>query len=217
VAAPRPRDGVLVGTPTFYRSRTVHGVDATHASLRAAAGDQERLRELLDPLAVDAATGSSDALELLIWAVDELALGRSVIRRLVINESDVDDVAQDLLVAVAETVGSYRGEAPFTAWLAQVARFKAIAQLRRKRDEADLGDVEPSDVVRISSMLADRGTVRAALETLPRHYRDAVILRDVEQLPYDEIGLRMGINVNTAKSRVARGRALAAARLAGCP
>lgn len=41
--------------------------------------------------------------------------------------ADVDDVCQDVLVAVAENVGSYRGEARFTTWLSQVARYKAVA------------------------------------------------------------------------------------------
>lgn len=191
----------------------------TADALRAAAGDRARRGELLDRLAADAAAGDRDALETLVWAVDDLGLCRSVIRRLVIDESDVDDVAQDLLVAVAETVGSYRGDAPFTAWLTQVARFKAIAHLRRKRDVDTLDDdvmrrVELSDAARISSMLASRATLQDAFAVLPPHYRDAVVLRDVRQLPYDEVARRLGVNLSTAKSRIARGRALAAAALA---
>lgn len=191
----------------------------TADALRAAAGDRARRGELLDRLAADAAAGDRDALETLVWAVDDLGLCRSVIRRLVIDESDVDDVGQDLLVAVAETVGSYRGDAPFTAWLTQVARFKAIAHLRRKREVDTLDDdvmrrVEPSDAARISSMLASRATLQDAFAVLPPHYRDAVVLRDVRQLPYDEVARRLGVNLNTAKSRIVRGRALAAAALA---
>jgi RNA polymerase sigma-70 factor, ECF subfamily len=160
----------------------------TADALRAAASERARLGELLDLLAADAAAGSREALETLVWAVDELRLCRSVIRRLVIDEADVDDVTQDVLVAVAETVGSYRGDAPFTAWLSQVARFKAIAHLRRKRDVDPLDDkvlrkVEPSDAVRISSMLASRVTLQDVLGALPEHYREAVVLRDVQQLP----------------------------------
>jgi RNA polymerase sigma-70 factor, ECF subfamily len=183
-------------------------------AFRGAAGDAGRLARVLDPLAVEAAGGSREALEMLVWVVDELALARPLIRRLVIAESDVDDVAQDVLIAVAETIGSYRGEARFTTWLSQVARFKAIAHLRRKRDEVGLDDVEPSDWLRISSLLADRATLQPLLRSLPELYRRAVALRDVEQLPYEVVARRLEINLNTAKSRVARGRALLAARLA---
>jgi RNA polymerase sigma-70 factor, ECF subfamily len=187
-------------------------VEVTRDALRAA-GDREELSGLLDAVAADAAAGSLAAVELLVWAVDELALAHPTIRRLVLDESDVDDVAQDVLVAVAETIRSFRGEARFTTWLHQVARFKSIAQLRRKRDESRLDDLEPTDAARISSMLASRVVLQQLLDGLPDHYRGAVVLRDVEQLPYDEITRRLGINLNTAKSRVARGRALVAARL----
>jgi RNA polymerase sigma-70 factor (ECF subfamily) len=185
----------------------------TREALRGAAGDAEALAALLDPVAAAAAAGSLPAVELLVWAVDELRLADYTIRRLILDEADAEDVAQDVLVAVAETVGNFRGEARFTTWLNRVARYKAIAHLRRKHDESGLDGVEPADAARISSMLADRVVLREVLATLPEHYRVAVVLRDVEQLPYEEITRRLDINVNTAKSRVARGRALVAARL----
>ncbi|MGH9210473.1 MAG: RNA polymerase sigma factor [Acidimicrobiales bacterium] len=182
-------------------------------ALRRAASDPESLAALIDPLAAHAAAGSLAHLELVVWAIDELRLADFTIRRLVLDESDADDVAQDVLVAVAETISGFRGEARFTTWLNGVARFKAIAHLRRKRDEAPLDDVGPTDAERISSMLANRVVLQELLDDLPEHYRAAVVLRDVQQLPYQEITRRLAINVNTAKSRVARGRALVAARL----
>jgi RNA polymerase sigma-70 factor, ECF subfamily len=191
-------------------------------------GDNATLAELLDPLALAAAAGTPDALELLVWAVDELGLARPAIRRLLVDDGDVDEVAQDVLIAVAETVRGYRGDARFTTWLHQVARFKAIAHLRRKRPTvpfpADGADGAPAggvggaggvgDAQRISSMIATRTSIDEILEGLPPEYRDPVVLRDIEELPYDEVAARLHLNVNTAKTRVARGRALVAARLA---
>src|SRR6266545_6930829 len=161
--------------------------EVTRTALRRAAGDSESLAALLDPVAADAAAGSLTHVELLVWAVDELRLADFTIRRLVLDESDAEDVAQDVLVAVAETIGGFRGEARFTTWLNRVARFKAIAHLRRKSDEARLDDVEPTDAARISSMLANRVVLQGLLDDLPEHYATAVVLRDVEQLPYEEI------------------------------
>ncbi len=63
-------------------------------------------------------------------------------------------------------------------------------------------------------MIANRTVLRELIDQLPEHYREAVVLRDVETLPYDEIARRAGIPLNTAKTRVARGRALIAGRLA---
>jgi RNA polymerase sigma-70 factor (ECF subfamily) len=183
-------------------------------ALRAAAADPAQLATLIDDVASDAASGSSDALDTLLWAIDKLSLGRGVVQRLVLNEPDVEDVTQDVLIAVAEKITSFRGDARFTTWLHQVARFKAIAHLRRKRDEAYLDDdVEVSDAVRVSSLLAGQAQLEQLMSALPEHYRQAVVLRDVQQLPYQEVARRLDIEVGTVKSRVARGRALVAARL----
>jgi RNA polymerase sigma factor (sigma-70 family) len=183
-------------------------------------GDADALAALLDPLARAAAAGTPAAVELLVWAVDELGLARPAIRRLLVDDGDVDEVAQDVLVAVAETVRGFRGDARFTTWLHQVARFKAIAFLRRKRpteplpDDASAGAMAVGDAQRISSLIATRTSIDEILDTLPPGYREPVVLRDIEQLPYDEIAVRLDLKVNTAKTRVARGRALVAARLA---
>ena len=193
--------------------------------------DREAVAELVDPVARAAAAGSPGAVELLVWAVDELGLARPAIRRLLVDDADVDEVAQDVLVAVAETVRGFRGESRFTTWLHQVARFKAIAHLRRRApapvadpEGADGGPGGPDgpggpggrvgDAQRISSMIATRASIGEVLRDLPDEYREPVVLRDVEQLSYEELSSRLGLKPNTAKTRVARGRALVAARLA---
>lgn len=185
----------------------------TRAELQAAATDREQLTPLLDRVAAEAAAGSRPALELLVWAVDELALARPAIKRVIIEEADVADVNQDVLIAVAEKVGGFRGDARFTTWLSQVARHKAIEFVRRKREEAELTDAELSDAARISSQLANRAVLHAEIGQLPDRYRRAVVLRDVQQLPYEQVAERLGLNLNTVKSQVARGRALVAAAL----
>jgi RNA polymerase sigma factor (sigma-70 family) len=172
---------------------------------------------LLGQVALAAAGGSATALDLLLSAIDQLPLLRAAIARLVLEPATVDDVAQDVLIAVAEKIAGFRGEAKFTTWLYQVARFKAIDHLRRQRD-ADSLDEEtapgPTETERMSSLIASRTTIRDAIEALPEHYRTAVVLRDVERVPYAEIAELAGIPINTAKTRVARGRALLAGRLA---
>lgn len=186
--------------------------------------DSGAVAAVIDPLASSAAAGSVEALDLLIWAIDELGLARPAIRRILVDDADVDEVAQDVLVAIAETVSAYRGEARFTTWLYQVARFKAIAHLRRTRPTVPLdgvdgaggagGDDPTGDARRISSLIATRASVRQILDTLPDAYRAPLVLRDMDQLPYDEVARQLGLNVNTAKTRVARGRAMVAARMA---
>lgn len=191
---------------------------------RAKSAVAEALRDdddgvVIDAVALAAAAGSTDALDLLLGAVDESPRTRAPIRRLLLDADAVDDVVQDVLIAVAERIDTFRGEARFTTWLHQVARFKAIDHLRRQRDESSLDaqPVEPSDAERISSMIATRTTIHDALADLPEHYRRAVTWRDLERLPYDEIARRADIPLNTAKTHVARGRALLARRVAAGP
>lgn len=218
----------MAGAPHKHLEPTANGHSLDLRRVREALrsvdpADRDAVSAVVDPLARAAAAGSFGALELLLRAVDELRLTRPAIRRLLVNDTDVEEVAQDVLVAVAETVGGYRGDARFTTWLYQVARFKAIAHLRRSRPAAPLPDDAPAsgaagtvgDAQRISSMIATRASVGEILEALPTLYGRPVALRDIDELSYDEVATELGINVNTAKTRVARGRALVAARLAG--
>jgi RNA polymerase sigma-70 factor (ECF subfamily) len=182
------------------------------ASVRATTGDESRAH-LLDPVARAAGAGDVAALDDLLWAVDELGLARRTVRRLVLDESDADEVEQDVLVAVAESVADFRGDARFTTWLHTVARRKAVDALRRRRTPtAVLGD-DVGDARRISSVIATRTSLDAAIAALPDHYRDAVVLRDVEGREYADVADRLGLNLNTTRTRIARGRALVAANL----
>ena len=177
----------------------------------------------LEVLARNAAQGSPLALEMLVEAVDRFGAARRAVRRFLVDEAAVDDVTQDTLITVARSIGSFRGDAKFTTWLFQVARNRAVDHLRRVRSTRSLpmgddggGDPEglaPDTAERMSSIVASRQAVQQLLAELPERYRDAVTLRDVERLPYAEVALRLGRNVNTVKSHVARGRALLAALL----
>jgi RNA polymerase sigma-70 factor (ECF subfamily) len=162
--------------------------------------------------------GSALATELLIEALDRFGTARHAVRRFLVDDAAVDDVTQDTLVTVAQSVGSFRGESKFTTWLHQVARNRAVDHLRRVRATDPLGDgpepaPPPGTAARMSSLIASRDAVRQLLQELPDRYRDAVMLRDVEHLPYAEVATRLGRNVNTVKSHVARGRALLASLL----
>ena len=166
---------------------------------------------LLEDLAAAAADGDTDALDTLLTLVDNHRLARGAIRRLIVNDTDADDVAQDVLIKVASGIGSFRGHAKFTTWLHTVARNAAIAHLRRSRDDVTLGDDERrSPTQRISSLIAGRDQLRTAIDALPDHYREVLLLRDVDGHDYASIAERLSIEVGTVRSRLARGRAMVA-------
>jgi RNA polymerase sigma-70 factor, ECF subfamily len=181
--------------------------------------DHDGALDVLAEVAAGGGPGSVLATELLIEALDRFGTARHAVRRFIVDEAAVDDVVQDTLVTVAQSITTFRGEARFTTWLHQLARNRAVDHLRRARAAVALADGDhepapaPGTAARMSSLVASRQAVRQLLDELPDRYRDAVTLRDVEGLPYAEVAVRLGRNVNTVKSHVARGRALLASLL----
>ena len=169
-----------------------------------------RRDEVVELLARRASAGSALAVELLVETVDGMGLARSAVHRVLVDEAAIEDVAQDTLIAVATSIRSFRGDAKFTTWLHQIARNRAIDHLRRQRATAPLDEHDMGDAQRISSVIASRETARQMVGRLQTPYREAVLLRDVEQASYAEVAEQLGITMNTVKSRVARGRALLA-------
>jgi RNA polymerase sigma-70 factor (ECF subfamily) len=185
-----------------------------HASLaRRALGsisDESEREAVLEVLAAQSAAGSRLAVELLVEAVDRFGVARRAVRQFVLDEAAVADVVQDTLITVVQAIGSFQGDAKFTTWLHQLARNRSVDHLRRVRSTTSREAVEPSPAERMSSLVASRHAVRQLLDQLPQRYRDAVLLRDVEHLPYADVATRLGRNLNTVKAHVARGRALLA-------
>jgi RNA polymerase sigma-70 factor, ECF subfamily len=175
--------------------------------------------DLLDALAVHAARGSPSALEVLLRLVDEHRLDRVAIRRILIDDQDVEDAHQDVLIAVARSVHRFEAASAFTTWLYALARNTSVDHLRRRRQTLPLDDDEHrlTEASRISSMVAARTDLRAAVAALPEHYRAVLVLRDVEQRSYQEIADLLDLELNTVRSRLSRARALLAARLLEAP
>lgn len=176
--------------------------------------DDEGRTALLDRLATESAQGRADSLDALLRLVDEHRLARPSIRRLIVNDADVDDVNQDVLIRVSQRISSYRGEARFTTWLFTIARNTAIDYLRRQREHDALDDDDRlSSAQRVSSMIATRSDLQKAVDALPEHYRVPLQLRDLRGHTYEQIADELGIELNTVRSRIARGRALVASSL----
>jgi RNA polymerase sigma factor (sigma-70 family) len=167
-----------------------------------------------DELALRARDGDAVAMEALLRRIDEDGSIRVAVRRLVIDSQSVEDISQDVLIRVAERLGTWDGRSRFTTWLYAVARNKAIDHIRALRPTEHLPreetEVMMSDQRRLSSLIATRETVRAALEQLPEMYRRPVVLRDIDQLDYDEIARTLDLTEAAVKSRVRRGRAMVA-------
>lgn len=201
-----------VGKPTDDRADLPPDLQSVGVpGVHQMASQQRRERPEFDGLARRAAAGDMAAFDELLALIDADGAIRIPVRQLLTDAQSVQDVCQDVLIIVAERIGTWDGHSSFRAWLQTVARNKATDHLRASRPTAVLPDLA-SDQQRISSLIATRVEVNKALAQLPDHYRDAVVLRDIDQREYDDIAMLLEVPAATVRSRVRRGRAMVAAR-----
>ena len=116
-----------------------------------------------------------------------------------------DDVLQEVWLDVYRGIVRLRQPDAFRAWIYRIARDRAFRVLRRARvprqfaDEADIAAAEVEDD---SFSAEDARRVHAALDRLSPVYRDVLLLRFIEDLPYDDISQITGCPPGTVKSRI---------------
>src|SRR6201999_4041005 len=122
---------------------------------------------------------------------------------LVGNTSDAEDVVQETLIVALRRIQSFEGRSAVGTWLRGILVFKA-AKLRRSRkirstlsiqDHDGSADAQRSDAqlsTRSASAAVDsRVDVMAMLQTLSDEHREIVVLREIQQLSYDEISMML--------------------------
>jgi RNA polymerase sigma factor (sigma-70 family) len=140
-----------------------------------------------------------------------------------------EDVVQDAMVRAFRALPQFRGGSP-RAWLfaivrnccrtAQASAAGRVALVMHEsglsesaaaalNEHADPGPTPEEDVMR----QADIGMVRAAIEAIPEPFREAIVLRELEDLSYAEVAEVTGVPIGTVMSRLARGRVMLAKEL----
>jgi RNA polymerase sigma factor (sigma-70 family) len=130
------------------------------------------------------------------------------------NDAEAEDVVQDACVRAMRFFPSLRGADP-RAWLFTIVRNAWYSRVARRTpagagaaDEQSEDDV-PDDALDPEERLLQQHTVvhvRTALEALPAHFREAIVLREIEGLSYKEIAAVTGVPMGTVMSRLARAR-----------
>ncbi len=122
--------------------------------------------------------------------------------------SDVDDAVQESLLVISRKVNGLRAAAAFSGWLMTVIRreCRKLRQLMFRTDPLDEDLAEHQILSRTDNDL--RIDLAAALESLPAHYLEVVLLRDFEELTIAEIAQRLGEHDGAVKSRLHRAREL---------
>ncbi len=145
------------------------------------------------------------------------------ITRYVGNQEDAEDVLQETFIRLYVKKDLYRTVARFSTWIYTIAINQARTVMRRSRKHPSIA-VSSSDafeeddnegfVITDPQPLPDElagaallhGRIQQALLTLQPEYREAVILRDIQNLEYEEIATMLEIPLGTVKSRINRGR-----------
>jgi RNA polymerase sigma-70 factor, ECF subfamily len=129
-------------------------------------------------------------------------------RRRLADPGRAEELAQECFLALLENVKRYEPRASFRSYLYGIA-LHLVAAERRKAGREVAENEKLDDRAREGSASEDRDSgiwVRRALENLGKDERDILMLREYEQLSYEEIGALLRVPVNTVRSRLFRAR-----------
>ncbi len=127
------------------------------------------------------------------------------------NEQDADDMVQEAYLRALKSFGSFRG-GDSRAWLLMIVRNTCYTWLQRSRASFTMEldeDIQEADGKNSEQLLLERvdfELLHRALDELPAEFREAIVLREMEGLPYKEIAQITHVPIGTVMSRLARAR-----------
>ena len=150
-----------------------------------------------------------------LWEIYSERLGR-FIRGRVADSGAAEDILQDVFLRIYTRLGTLRDNQKLESWMYQITRNAVVDYYRARKPQSPF----PED-------LAGEGNTEGArehivdclvpmIEQLPTHYREAVMLSEIEGVPHKEVAERQGVSLSAAKSRVLRGRQMLKGLLLGC-
>lgn len=145
------------------------------------------------------------------------------------DRAEAEDLAQDVFLTVYRNAGEFRGDCAFSTWLFRIAKNQTLNRIKylerrgrsARRSEGEAPDeriarlVDP-DARSPDDAMAEQQTARMvqeAIDELHEEHRAVVVLRDLEDLSYEEISEMTGLPLGTVKSRIHRARSALAKRL----
>lgn len=148
---------------------------------------------------------------------------KAVIRRMIQNEDDVEDLAQETFIKAYNALERFQPGYPFAAWLYRIASNTCIDFLRKRRfttisisqsvsndeDELYIQIEDMSNKADDQMLIEERSTIiRNAIESLPEKYRLIINLRHESDLDYKDIAEKLDIPLGTVKAQLFRARKL---------
>ena len=143
------------------------------------------------------------------------------------------DLAQETFLRVYRHAGAYKDTYQFSTWIYRIATNLAIDELRWRRRQnvqplenqyraAEEGSAQEINIADTRAVLPDQALIRKerlrlisiAIESLPKKYRSVFVLKEIQDLPYEEIAAVLSCSTGTVKSRLHRARELLRKKLA---
>lgn len=175
------------------------------STVRGAEAERDRA------LVVQARDGDERAFGLLVGRYGQPIL--SLCYASTVDASEAEDLSQDIFVAAWRNLARFRGESSFSTWLFALARNACIDRARRRRRRPAVALPEQhADVIAAEapSRAGDLEQVLSVVRTLSLPLRQALLMRDLQGLCYEEIAALQGVPVGTVRSRIAAARAAVA-------
>jgi RNA polymerase sigma-70 factor (ECF subfamily) len=133
------------------------------------------------------------------------------------KHDEAEDLTQDIFLKIFKALGTFDRRANFQTWIVSISRNLCIDHYRSVRKErqtiardVDSSDLQPASAERGPYAAAEhqdlRELLRLSLGKLPPTLRTAVVLRDLQELSYQEIAEKLELPEGTVKSRINRGR-----------
>ena len=218
-------------TVHHFRRRLIDDIGA-QAHARPISGERRVYRVAADALLVDRVKlGDQRAFEMLVVKYQRRI--ERLIARMVRDVDLVQDIAQETFIRAYRAMPQFRGDSAFYTWLYRIAvntAKKALVDMKRdplvtesarasanddddetSRVERELTDGETPEALLATKEIAQ--AVNAALEALSEDLRQAITLREIEGLSYEEIAELMNCPIGTVRSRIFRAREAIALRL----
>ncbi len=162
--------------------------------------------EQLVAMIVGESTHSSQAYQVLVerhqnWMVGMLA-------NLIGDRQEAEDLAQNVFTRVFFALSKFRGDSSLKTWLRTIATREAYSHHRKRSDKPiDPGDFDHFDGEDGEQRRVDeRDALARALAKVPYPYREILVLRYIEELDLDEIGVQLELGKSATKMRLKRAR-----------
>jgi len=174
--------------------------------------------------------GSAQAYEDLVTRFQQPVYALAL--RLLNDQSEACDVVQEVFLKVFRNIGNFRAQSTLKTWIYRITVNEAHNArrwfFRHRRREVEL-DTGPEETRNWKETIPDNGRspfeaafdceqhvmIEAALRRINPIFREAVVLRDITDMSYEEIAEVLGVSLGTVKSRILRGREALREELAG--